>query len=324
MAPLIEIVICTYNRANDLDRCLDKLARQEADIDAWSVTVVDNNCSDSTPQVVARHQSLGNLPRLRCIHEARQGLTPARQRGIMASRAPWVAFVDDDCLVAPDWVSSALGCVLRHEDAAGVGGVVSPSWGGIPAAHVARHGWLFAQQDHGQADVPVESLVGAGMIVNRGALTDCGWVDEPYLADRTGLGYTSGGDVEICFRMTSTGRRLWYCPCMRIEHVVSRQRQRLRSLMGLAYGLGAGASLVNLMGCADGDAWPAHAGQSLSVEWRGHWLSVPYVIRGRYAWQDWLIRAAFLSGRGAQITQLAADEGRRRQLTGVWTARDPG
>jgi len=318
MTRTLEIVICTYNRAADLDRCLARLGCQR-DADAnWSVTVVNNNCTDRTPQVVAEHAASGRVPRLAQIVERVQGLTPARRRGVLESAADWVAFVDDDCLVAPDWVAEAMNAVARHPAAAGFGGRVIPCWGREPPRHLARHGWLFAEQNLGEVECVVESLVGAGIIINRSALADSGWIAEPYLADRTGLGHVSGGDVEICYRLTATGRPLYYSPRMRIDHVVSAKRQKLRSLLGLARGLGAGAELVNLMGCRDPEAWAARARRTLSEETRRHWKSARFVATRQYAWRDWLIRAAFLSGRRAQHRSLVRDAMTRNRLGGVW------
>ena len=318
MTHTLEIVICTYNRDADLDRCLERLGRQREADGNWSVTVVNNNCTDRTPQVVAEHAASGRVPRLAQIFERVQGLTPARRRGVLESTAEWVAFVDDDCLVAPDWVAEAMKAVARHPDAGGFGGRVIPSWGREPPQHLARHGWLFAEQNLGEVECVVESLVGAGIILNRSALAESGWIAEPYLADRTGLGHVSGGDVEICYRITATGRRLYYSPRLRIDHVVAAKRQKLRSVLGLARGLGAGAELVNLMGCRDPEAWAAHARRTLAEETRRHWASARFVATRQYAWRDWLIRAAFLSGRRAQNTALVRDAKTRSRLGGVW------
>jgi GT2 family glycosyltransferase len=318
MTQSLEIVICTYNRAADLDRCLQRLGCQRDAGANWSVTVVNNNCSDRTTQVVAEHAASGRVPRLSQIFESVQGLTPARRRGAVESTADWLAFVDDDCLVAHDWVAEAINAVARHPDAAGFGGRVLPYWGREPPVHLARHGWLFAEQNLGEEECVVESLVGAGIIINRSALADCGWIAEPYLADRTGLGHVSGGDVEICYRITGTGRRLYYSPRMRIDHVVAPKRQKLGSLLGLARGLGAGAELVNLMGSQDPQSWPAQAHRTLAEELQRHWASTRYVATHQYAWRDWLIRAAFLSGRRTQNRALVRDAATRDRLGGVW------
>ena len=70
----------------------------------WEVVVVDNNCTDGTREVVSRHSHAGILQNLRIASEPVQGLTHARRRGVESTTFDWIAFVDDDCIVDPDWV----------------------------------------------------------------------------------------------------------------------------------------------------------------------------------------------------------------------------
>jgi glycosyltransferase involved in cell wall biosynthesis len=316
--PSLDVVICTYNRAADLDRCLDALGRQDPVDGDWRVTVIDNNSTDDTADVVAAHVRQGRLPNLTRRLERRQGLTPARQTGVRESEADWIAFVDDDCRVAPNWVSEAIGFAASRPEAGGFGGRVRPDWGRTPPDHLPRHAWLFAAQDHGDEVRGIDSLVGAGIVLNRRALGEAGWTTEPYLADRTGLGHLSGGDVEICFRLTATGRPLWYVPSLRIDHMIASSRQSLPNLLRLARGLGAGAELVSLMGSPDPEDWPGRTGVTLNEEVRRHLASTSYVLSGRYPWQDWLIRMAFLSGQRSQHRVLSRDGRSRDRLGGVW------
>jgi glucosyl-dolichyl phosphate glucuronosyltransferase len=313
----LDVVICTYNRAADLDRCLQALARQRPSDASWRVTVVDNNCTDDTASVVARHVRHGRIPDLSRIVEPRQGLTPARQRGVSASKAAWVAFVDDDCLVAPDWIAEAVRFAASRPEAGAFGGRVVPDWGCTPPAHLPRHGWLFAAQDHGEDASEVGSLVGAGIILNRRALGAVGWTARPYLADRTGLGHVSGGDVEICVRLAAAGWKLWYVPSMRIDHRIAPSRQRMRGVLGLAQGLGAGAELVSLMGSTDPENWSRQVDSLLREEIWTHVASISSVLSGRYPWRDWLIRAAFLAGQRKQQRAIWRNADTRSRLGGV-------
>ena len=52
------VIVCTYNRANILPRCLRSFAQQSEAVGInWEVLVVDNNSSDDTPNVVNRLSS---------------------------------------------------------------------------------------------------------------------------------------------------------------------------------------------------------------------------------------------------------------------------
>ena len=316
----LDIVICTYDRAADLDACLHALAAQRGAGTGWRVSVVDNNCTDATPDVVAAHIAQGRVPGLRRLVETTQGLTPARLRGVRESAAEWVAFVDDDCRVAPDWVAETLRFAAAHPEAGAFGGRILPDWGRVPPPYLARHGWLFAAQDHGAEPRPVAHLVGTGLVLNRAALAAVGWSAAPHLADRIGRGHVSGGDVEIGCRLKGGGYALWYAPGPRIDHRVAPARQRMDRLMGLARGLGAGAELVSLMGSPDPAHWPERVGAQLREEIGRHVASTRYVITGTYPWQDWLIRAAFLSGQRMQHRALARDAATRARLGGRWAA----
>ena len=207
----IDVVICTYDNEQQLDRVLGALGRQTAP-DGWRVLVVDNNSGPATARVVERHRATGAVPGLRVVREATQGLTPARRRGVAATAAPWVAFVDDDCLLAPAWVEQALAFARAHPEAGAFGGRVVPTYEQPPPATLAERGWLFAEQDLGDEVQEVDCLVGAGMVLNREALESSGWTDEAFLADRVGRRLVSGGDVEIALRVAGTGRPLWYVP----------------------------------------------------------------------------------------------------------------
>ncbi len=102
MAPLISLVICTRNRAMQLRRCLQALMQQTIAPRVWELVVVDNGSSDDTHVAVADCE--GHLA-LRFVSEPRVGQTRARNTGVRASSAPLVAFTDDDCYAAPDYLS---------------------------------------------------------------------------------------------------------------------------------------------------------------------------------------------------------------------------
>lgn len=312
----IDIVICTYNRAADLDRCLRVLRDQTAP-DDWRVTVIDNNSSDATPEIVRSHAAAGGLPSLTRTFEPRPGLTAARQRGVRDSAADWIAFVDDDCLLRPGWVAGALEAARAHPNAGAIGGRVLPYWGRSVPGYLKRNGWLFAHQDFGPAPRAVDSLVGAGLILNRDALGRTGWTAAPLLSDRIGRGFVSGGDVEISLRLRAAGLALRYDPAMTLDHVIARDRQGMGQLLRLAAGLGGGAALASLLTADEFAAWlDGERGEVRSAR-RRHRQALGHVLRRRYDLQEWRIFRAFLAGRGRQLDAIAAEPGAYRDLAGA-------
>jgi glycosyltransferase involved in cell wall biosynthesis len=93
-------------RADSLSLTLDALRAQvfPTPVD-WEVLVVDNNSRDDTPAVVAQCQR--EWPRLRYVHEPRQGLSHARNLGIAHASGDILLFTDDDV------ITEKTGCTPR-------------------------------------------------------------------------------------------------------------------------------------------------------------------------------------------------------------------
>src|SRR5262245_24930446 len=76
VAMKVSVVLCTWNRAVLLDRALTHIEKLQIPTDVqWEVIVVNNNSTDSTEEVIARHKK--GLP-LRNFFEPKQGVSHAR------------------------------------------------------------------------------------------------------------------------------------------------------------------------------------------------------------------------------------------------------
>ena len=80
------VIICTYNRSNNLPNCLKALEDQQnvEELD-WEVLVVDNNSSDDTKEVVRNFADNSKI-KIRYVHEKQQGLNYARNLGMVEAR----------------------------------------------------------------------------------------------------------------------------------------------------------------------------------------------------------------------------------------------
>lgn len=257
----LDVVICTYNRAADLDRTLGALARQQRTANVqWSVLVVDNASTDETGRIVEAWIQRATLPGLRSVVEPTQGLSHARARGFRETTADWIAFVDDDNLLANDWLSGMAKAIAQQPDAGGFGGRVILEWAEPPPSYLAKLGWCFAEQDHGPEMRQIDNLVGAGMVLRRTALLDSGWPEHLLVQDRVGTKLISGGDVEMVQRVRLAGHGLWYSPQSVLKHLITAERMRRKHVCRLAFGLGAGAARVAAVCCTrDRLAWKHQA-----------------------------------------------------------------
>lgn len=130
-SPLLSVVICTHNpRADFFARTLAGLGAQSLPSAAWELLVIDN--ASSLP--VAPTAALPGHPTARVMAETEVGLTAARLRGIAEARAGLIVFVDDDNILAPDYLArvSALAAAWPMLGVWGCG-TYTPEWEVAPS-----------------------------------------------------------------------------------------------------------------------------------------------------------------------------------------------
>jgi glycosyltransferase involved in cell wall biosynthesis len=98
----ITVVIPTYNRMQDLEQCLKALQAQSLADGLFDVVIVDDGSVDDTSSVLKRWAA--SWPRLRFIRQTNRGPATARNAGVAHATGSIIAFTDDDCQPAPDWL----------------------------------------------------------------------------------------------------------------------------------------------------------------------------------------------------------------------------
>ena len=320
--PSLHIVICTYNRSDQLAHTLQSIAGQSTISNAcWRVLVVDNNCTDATPQVIEQFSS--QIPGLEHVHEPRQGLTEARQCGVHHTHAPWIAFVDDDCILDTHWVDEVLAFCKAQPDAAGFNGrnvLILDGDSKYPWIHPG----MFAGHDPGgETAVRMNgSLHGAGLVLRRDALLRSGWLEQPFAQDRRGNSLVSGGDNELAMRTGAGGGDLWFVPACRLVHKVTQDRLGLSYLCRLNYRLAEAGPTLNLMSSSDRmSRWHRHMikGSTLQVA-RGLGLRPDPMWLSGGGWRAWVLSVCRAAGQAVGYTRLLFSVRNRQALHGLATA----
>lgn len=123
----VSVIVCTHNRADLLPALIGQLRAQDYPATTFEILVVDNCSIDRTLDVVGRLAAEPGVP-VRYIAENRLGITFARNRGAQVARYPYLAYLDDDCSVEPDWLSQLVQGFDLHDDVVAVGGRVVLEW----------------------------------------------------------------------------------------------------------------------------------------------------------------------------------------------------
>jgi GT2 family glycosyltransferase/glycosyltransferase involved in cell wall biosynthesis len=128
---LVSIVICTYNRASYLERCLESLKKQT--YLQFEIIVVNGPSTDETDRVLAKY------PEIKIIRQEKlNGLSFARNLGIKECEGKIVAFIDDDALADENWIKYLVEGYV-DESVGGVGGLVkSPEESNMPPIQFDR------------------------------------------------------------------------------------------------------------------------------------------------------------------------------------------
>jgi glycosyltransferase involved in cell wall biosynthesis len=99
---LISLIICTRNRCLSLRSCLEHIQRLESPGE-WELVVVDNGSNDGTAELLRGFAEKVSL-RLVRVSESKPGLASARNAGVAQASGEIIAFTDDDCYVASDFL----------------------------------------------------------------------------------------------------------------------------------------------------------------------------------------------------------------------------
>lgn len=160
----VSVILCSYNRADQLERTLQSL-RQVSVPEDWNaeILLIDNASTDATPEVM-RTFNHPEMP-VRVVCEEKQGLSHARNRGVEEARGQIFLFTDDDVRFPPGWIEGMGRPILD--------GSVDAVAGGVELAEerqekwmTARHRELLASTERIDSDQP-DRVVGANMAIAR-------------------------------------------------------------------------------------------------------------------------------------------------------------
>ncbi len=113
MVMKISVVIPALNEGHQIEHCLESLRCQR--FRDFEVIVVDNGSTDDTERVARRYGC-------RVIHEVRQGVSYARQRGFEAAHGELIASTDADTILPPNWLELIARSFEERPDQVGVYG----------------------------------------------------------------------------------------------------------------------------------------------------------------------------------------------------------
>jgi O-antigen biosynthesis protein len=101
-SPVFSIIVAVYNDWAVLEGCLHAFSQLEGN-SKFEVLLVDDGSDETAPEIILRWHQFFPLTLLRQEHA---GISPARNKGIQASKGSVFVFVDADCRMLPDCLAA--------------------------------------------------------------------------------------------------------------------------------------------------------------------------------------------------------------------------
>ncbi len=198
--PKVSVIVCSYNGAKTLDRCLASL--RHINYPDYEVILVDDGSKDNTQEIAARHPWVIN------IRQENKGLSVARNVGAQAAKGEVIVYTDSDCMADPDWLYYLVGTLISG-DYAGVGGpnISPPAEDWIQACVAAAPG---GPNHVLLTDVIAEHIPGCNMAFYKWAFDKVGGFDPEYRK--------AGDDVDFCWRLQQEGGVIAFSPAAIVWH----------------------------------------------------------------------------------------------------------
>jgi len=227
----VSIVIVNFNGGLGLLDCVQSIIDTHYSAE---IVVVDNDSKDDSIERLTA--TFGALKQLHIVrNDANLGFSKACNIGARQSSAPYLLFLNPDCVIYPDTIPALVQVLERHQDAGLVGGMLlnpdgSEQSGGRRAMptpwrvlvrltglfHLKKRypkifsDFLLNQDEPNDQENEVEATSGACMMMSRKAMEATGCFDENY--------FLHVEDLDCCMRMRRNGFKVFFVPKAKVTH----------------------------------------------------------------------------------------------------------
>jgi len=203
--PNVSIVIPTYNRAREIERCLHSLFTLDYPAHYLEIIVVDDASTIETSNMLRRlaQEAAARSLQMRVVcHEQHQGVGISRNTGAQAACYDLIAYLDSDCIASPGWLKELVPA-FQDTHVAAVGGMIRAyDRGALLGRYEDVRSSLFMgmQPQQVRLEGPLTYLPTANMLLRRAT-----WQQLSGFAPMT-----QGEDVDFCRRLLVSGSSMHY------------------------------------------------------------------------------------------------------------------
>lgn len=294
----ISVLVPTYRRNLQLGALLEDLARQTRLPD--EVVVVDNDAAGGAAGIVRGFAARAPFA-VRYDIQPEKNISLTRNRAVELAGGSWMAMLDDDERVGPDWLALMMDCAREHA----ADGVLGPLVCQPPADAPA---WIRRGRVYALPRAQTGSIVALNRMWVHNCVLRAGHVRRQSPAFDPALGISGGEDGDFMTRLAADGARLIWCDEAVATEPVSAERLNLKWVLLRAYAGGQGHASCwrrGRYGALGWHAWPVYIGGALAKCLLAAVLSLLTLPLGFHHAVNWARRSAANAGK------LSALSGRR-------------
>ncbi|MGR3319833.1 MAG: glycosyltransferase family 2 protein [Candidatus Anammoxibacter sp.] len=209
MAPsFFSIIIPTYNRPEQLASCLQSIADLDYSIDRFEVIVIDDGSATSPETLIT---SFKDKIAIELITQMNKGPAVARNAGAEKAKGEYVAFIDDDCTVASDWLKTLSKCFAENERDIAIGGKVINKLTANPYSTASQLLIDYLYDYYNVNPDQAQFLVSMNFALSADSFRKIGGFSNKFPR-------AAGEDRELCDRWLQNGNRMIFASDVAIYH----------------------------------------------------------------------------------------------------------
>lgn len=243
------VVFCTYNREKYIFQALESVANQDYSKEKYEIVLVNNNSTDKTEEICCEFQAKYPDVHFHYCVEKEQGLSHARNRGILESKGELLVYVDDDATVFPGYLRSYDNFFNAYPEEIAAGGPIIPHYETTPPTWLSHYtkalltGYLY----NGEKIKPFNNgkFPGGGNACYKKSVFETFGMFNPELG-RKGSGLIGAEEKDFFNRLFNAGKKVWYVPQAGIYHIIPASKLTEKYLKRLSYSIGVSERIRTL------------------------------------------------------------------------------
>lgn len=223
----LSIIICTWNSAEDIEKCLYSLTRWTCPANC-EIIIIDNNSTDNTKEIIRKFPLPGE-PAVNLIeNDCNKGLSCANNQGIKESNNEYLLFLNPDTVILDNALEKMVQFMEKDKSIGAMGpqhlnnnGRIIPSCREFPnfGNLIRQRKWKMRYFDH-KSTREVDQPMGSCLLTRREIIDKIGGFNENYPLFMN--------DVDFCYRIKKAGYKIFFLEDAKIIHKVGGSTNKIR------------------------------------------------------------------------------------------------